>query len=375
MERKSLKTVWKGVILVDKFDKHVKEEVQGYLNKHVHFSQEESQQILSKTINKSSTIKFHGVYYTVVASTIVLIIILSIPLFDTLNFNSNSQSDYFAVEEKETEDNEHIKASLDNIVNGKAIKRSQIMFSNEVTNNLQLSIINNPEKYKLKKASFNYWSKSGEHKDPYSSEEITLALSFQSQQNSYFTQIFKGEINLEDNHKVVEKVGEWNLIPDSKTHSNMEENKYIIAVSEIITNHEKYTVIVQTYNLHDDIDAAPYSKKDILDFTESLKPELAIKNLLEIIPEKTETVLDFQGVSYLTTKEYLHTPSGFPIYKTEVLYADFQEVQEHEFIEFTKDVEGHLYKGTLKLYQAEKDIAGWKAMYSGIISKVGSSNE
>ena len=201
MERKSLKTDWKGVILVDKFDKHVKEEVQGYLNKHVHFSQEESQKIRSKTINKSSTIKFHGVYYTVLASTIVLITILSIQLFDTLNFNSNSQSEYSVVEEKETEDNEHIKASLDNIVNGKANKRSQIMFSNEVTNNLQLSIINNPEKYKLKKASFNYWSKSGEHKDPYSSEEITLALSFQSQQNSYFTQIFKGELNLEDNHK------------------------------------------------------------------------------------------------------------------------------------------------------------------------------
>ncbi len=378
MERKSFKTDWKGVILVDKFDKHVKEEIQGYLNKHVHFSQEESQQIRSKTINKSSTIKFHGVYYTVLASTIVLITILSIPLFDTLNFNSNSQSDYSAVEEKETEDNEHIKASLDNIVNGKAIKRSQKISSNEVKNNLQLSITNNPEKYKLKKTSFNYWLKSGEHKDPYSSEEVTLALSFQSQQNSYFTQIFKGEINLEDNHKVVEKVGEWNLIPDSKTHSNMEENKYIIAVSEIITNHEKYTVIVQTYNLHDDIDAAPYSKKDILDFTESLKPELAIKNFLEIIPEEfqTETVLDFQGVSYLTTKEYLHTPSGLPIYKTEVFYANFHELQQQPgFFEFTKDVEGHLYKGTLKLYKTEKDIAGWKAMYSGVISRVESSNE
>ncbi|WP_274307462.1 hypothetical protein [Solibacillus daqui] len=363
---------------MDKFDKHVKEEVQGYLNKHVHFSQEESQKIRSKTINKSSTIKFHGVYYIVLASTIVLITILSIPLFDTLNFNSNSQSDYSAVEEKETEDNEHIKASLDNIVNGNAIKRSQKMFSNEVTNNLQLSIINNPEKYKLSKASFNYWSKSGEHKDPYSSEQITLALSFQSQQNSYFTQIFKGEINLEGNHKVVEKVGEWNLIPDSKTHSNMEENKYIIAVSEIIIDHEKYTVIVQTYNLHDDIDAAPYSKTDILDFTESLKPELAVKNLLEIIPDEfqTETVLDFQGVSYLTTKEYLHTPSGLPIYKTEVFYTDFDELQQQpDFFEFTKDVEGHLYKGTLKLYRAEKEGDSWKAMYSGVISRVESSNE
>ena len=33
---------------MDKFDKHVKEEVQGYLNKHVHFSREESQQIRRK---------------------------------------------------------------------------------------------------------------------------------------------------------------------------------------------------------------------------------------------------------------------------------------------------------------------------------------
>lgn len=88
---------------------------------------------------------------------------------------------------------------------------------------------------------------------------------------------------------------------------------------------------------------------------------------------QTETILDFQGISYLTTKEYLHTPSGLPIYTTELFYADYHEVSE--FIEFTKDVEGHLYKGTLKLYQAEKDIAAWRGMYSGIISKVESSNE
>lgn len=178
-----------------------------------------------------------------------------------------------SAEEQEIEDNKHIKASLDNVVNGKVNKSNQKFFSSEVTNNLQLAIIKDPEKYKLKKASFNYWSK-----------EITLALSFQSQKNSYFTQIFKGEIDLEDNHEVVEKVGNWSLIPDSNL-SNMEEHKYIIAVSEIMTNHEKYTIIVQTYDLHDDIDAAPYSKTDILNFTESLKPELAVKNLLEIIPK------------------------------------------------------------------------------------------
>ncbi|ATP39998.1 hypothetical protein CSE16_08010 [Solibacillus sp. R5-41] len=88
---------------------------------------------------------------------------------------------------------------------------------------------------------------------------------------------------------------------------------------------------------------------------------------------QTETILDFQGISYLTTKEYLHTPSGLPIYKTKLFYADHLEAPE--FIEFTKDVEGHLYKGTLELYQTEKDIAAWKAMYRGIISKVESSNE
>ncbi|MEO4052901.1 hypothetical protein [Solibacillus sp. CAU 1738] len=268
---------------MDKFDKHVKEEVQGYLNKHVHFSREESQQIRKKTANKSSTKKFHGVYYTVLASAVVLFTILCFPLFKTLNFNSNSQSNYSAVEENETEDNMHIKASLDNMVNGEANKSSRKMFSNEVTNDLQLSIINNPEKYKLKKASFNYWSKSGEYKDSYSSKEITLALSFQSQQNSYFTQIFKGEINLEEHHKVIEKVGNWNLIPDSETSSG--ESKYIIAVSEILVNHEEYTIIVQTYDIHDDFYADPYSKTDILDFIESFQPELAVKNLLAINTE------------------------------------------------------------------------------------------
>ncbi|MER2120310.1 MAG: hypothetical protein ABS935_08585 [Solibacillus sp.] len=80
------------------------------------------------------------------------------------------------------------------------------------------------------------------------------------------------------------------------------------------------------------------------------------------------TVTDSKGVSYLTTEEYLRTPSGLPIYKTELLYSDFYEVQKQEFIEFTKKVEGHLYKGTLKLYRAEKSNDGWKAMYSGIIS-------
>lgn len=284
MERKSFKTDWKGLILVDKFDKQVKEEIQGYLNKYVHFSREESQQILSKIKNKSSTIKFNGVYYTVLAFTIVLITILSIPLFDTLNFNSNSQFNYSAVDERETEDKKRIKASLDNIVNGKVIKRSQKFLSNDVTNDLQLSLINNPAKYNLKKASLNYRSESSEHEDSYSSEEISsLALSFQSQQNSFFTQIFKGEINLEDNHKVIEKVGNWNLIPESETSSG--ENKYIIAVSEILVNHEKYTIIVQTYDLHDDFYATPYSKTEILDFLESLQQKSAVKNLIVINKE------------------------------------------------------------------------------------------
>ncbi|MEG0472016.1 MAG: hypothetical protein RR588_06745 [Solibacillus sp.] len=269
---------------MDKFDKHVKEEVQGYLNKHVHFSREESQQIRSKIASKSSTKKFPGVYYTVLASTIILFTILSVPFLKSLNFNNNSQSDRFAVEEKETEDTKHIKASLDNLVNGKSNERIQKIFSSEVTNDLQRLITNNPEKYKLKKASFNYRANSGEYKDSDSSKEITLALSFQSQENSYFTQIFKGEVSLEDNHKVVEKVGDWNLIPDSETSNG--KNKYIIAVSEIVVNHEEYTIIVQTYDSHDDFYANSYSKTDILDFTESLKPDLAVKNLLEIMPEE-----------------------------------------------------------------------------------------
>ncbi|WP_339199129.1 hypothetical protein MKY27_07525 [Solibacillus sp. FSL R5-0449] len=89
------------------------------------------------------------------------------------------------------------------------------------------------------------------------------------------------------------------------------------------------------------------------------------------------TVLDAQGVSYLTTEENLHTPSGLPIYKTEVYYANLDELrQQPEFFEFKKDVEGHLYKGTLELYQAEIENDGsWKAIYSGVISKVESSNE
>lgn len=278
MVRKFFKIKWKGVMLVDNFDKHVKEEVQEYLNKHVHFSREESQQIRSKITNKSSTKKFHGVYYTVLASAIVLFTILIIPLFDTLNFNSDPKFDYATVAENETED----KSSM----NWEGNNWSQKILSDEEKNNLQLSIINDPEKYKLKKASLNFWKESGEYKDSDSSEQIiSLALSFQSQQNSYFTQIFKGEISLEDHHKVIEKVGDWSLIPDAKTHSNMEENKYTIAVLEIITNNEKYTIIIQTYDLHDDIDAAPYSRTDILNFTESLKPELAVKSLLEIIPK------------------------------------------------------------------------------------------
>ncbi|MEK5184960.1 hypothetical protein [Solibacillus sp. FSL W7-1324] len=89
------------------------------------------------------------------------------------------------------------------------------------------------------------------------------------------------------------------------------------------------------------------------------------------------TVLDSQGVSYLTTEENLRTPTGLPIYKTELYYANLDELrQQPEFFEFKKDVEGHLYKGTLELYQAEIENDGsWKAMYSGVISRVESSNE
>lgn len=82
---------------------------------------------------------------------------------------------------------------------------------------------------------------------------------------------------------------------------------------------------------------------------------------------QTLTVLDSQDVSYLTTKE---------TEVTEVIYADFHEVQEHEFIEFTKEIDGHLYKGTLRLYRGVKQEDGsWKVTYSGVISKVESSNE
>lgn len=259
---------------MDNFDKQVKEEIQGYLNKHVHFSREESQQIRSKTVNKSSTKSFHGVYYTVLAAAIILISILSVPLFKTINFNSNAPADYIAVEEKETNDNKEIKASLDQRVNGNAFKRSRKMLPNEITDKLQLAVINAPEKYRLTKASYNYWSNSGE------SIDITLALSFNSQQNSYFTQIFKGQVKLEDNHKVIEKSGNWKLIPESETSSG--DNKYIIAVSEIVVNQEKYTIIVQTYDIHDDFYANPYSKTDIVNFLESLQLKVAVKNLLEI---------------------------------------------------------------------------------------------
>ena len=267
---------------MDQFDKHVKEEVQGYLNKHVHFSQEEGQQIRRKTTYKSPTKKFHGFYYIVLASTIVLLTVLSIPLFETLNFKSPPQFDSALVGENETEDK---IASLDDVVNGKGTNRSQ-MISDEARNNLKQSIITNPEKVQLRTASVNYWRPRGEYKDADSWESITLALSFQSQQNSYFTQVFKGEVNLEDNHEVIEKVGDWSLIPYSETHSNTQENKYIIAVSEVITNHETYTIIVQTYDLHDDSEADPYSKTDILSFTESLKRELAVEKLIEITTEE-----------------------------------------------------------------------------------------
>ncbi|MBD8036943.1 hypothetical protein H9635_09320 [Solibacillus sp. A46] len=262
---------------MDNFDKQVKEEIQGYLDKHVHFSREESQQIRSKTVNKSSTKSFHGVYYTVLAAAIILISILSVPLFKTINFNSNTPADYIVVEEKETNDNKEIKASLDQRVNGNAFKRSRQMLPNEITDKLQLAVINAPEKYRLTEASYNYWSNSGE------SIDITLALSFNSQQNSYFTQIFKGQVKLEDNHKVIEKSGNWKLIPESETSSG--DNKYIIAVSEIVVNQEKYTIIVQTYDIHDDFYANPYSKTDIVNFLESLQLKVAVKNLLEINTE------------------------------------------------------------------------------------------
>lgn len=260
-------------MLMDNFDKHVKEEVHGYLNKHVHFSQEESQQILSKISNKSSTKKFKGVYYVVLASSIVLFTILSIQLYDILNFNSGPKLEYATVAGNENDNK--------NNMNREGIFRSQIMLSDGEKNNLQLSIIHNPEKYKLGKASLNYRKENNENKDSNSSEEgITLALSFQSHHNSFFTQIFKGEINLEANHKVVENTGNWKLIPDSEKSSG--ENKYIIAVSEILMNHEVYTIIVQTYDIHDDFYANQYSKTDLLDFIESLKPEIAVKSLLEM---------------------------------------------------------------------------------------------
>jgi hypothetical protein len=262
---------------VDKFDKHVKEEVRGYLNKHVHFSLEERQEIRRRTANKSTTKKFHVVYYSVFASAVVLLMILSYPLVKTLNFNGNSPLEEPAVAVNDSEDN-NMNASLDSVVSGKdTINRSREMFSNETTNNLQLSITNNPEMYKLTKASLNTRSTSGKYN---SSKEISLGLSFQSKQNSFYTQIFKDEISLEDHHPVIEKIGNWSLIPESESPSDSQENKYTIAVSEVFIDHETYTIIVQTYDIHNDTYANPYSKTEILDFVESLQPESAIKNIL-----------------------------------------------------------------------------------------------
>jgi len=267
---------------MDEFDKHVKEELQGYLNKHVHFSREESEQILRKTANKSLTKKIHGVYYAVLASAVVLITIQGLLLLNDFNFTSNTQSDFFVETEKETKDGGHIDTSLDTIVNGKVNSGSRKFLSDEATNDLQQTIIDDPEKYKLEKASL-YYRSSGDYKDSYSSMGITLALSIQSQQNSYYTQIFKDKIHLEENHMVIEKVGDWNLIPESESSSG--EMKYAIAVSEVLVNDEVYTIIVQTYDIHDDFYADPYSKTDFLDFLESLQPELAVKNLIAINTE------------------------------------------------------------------------------------------
>ncbi|GLC88038.1 hypothetical protein [Lysinibacillus piscis] len=249
---------------MDKFDQHVKEEVQGYLHKHVYFSHEESEQIRSKTANTRSRKKFQGVYYTVLVSAVVLFTVLSIPVFKTLNFDNNSDTAYFAIGE--------------NSINGKHLEKGQEMLSTKVINELQQSIINHPEKYKLQKASLNYWSKSGDDKDTYSSKEITLSLSFQSQKNSYFTQVFEGDIELESQFKVLEKVGDWQLIPETQKPSD--ENNYVIAALELLVNQKKYTIIVQTYDIHDDFYANPYSKTELLEFIESLQPELAVKALL-----------------------------------------------------------------------------------------------
>ena len=39
--------------------------------------------------------------------------------------------------------------------------------------------------------------------------------------------------------------------------------------------------------------------------------EIELKDDYHYTEFQTETILDFQGISYLTTKEYLHTPSGY----------------------------------------------------------------
>jgi hypothetical protein len=107
--------------------------------------------------------------------------------------------------------------------------------------------------------------------------EKELYLSFQSQNNIYYTQIIKGEVDVNQNHKEIVSSGNWGLVPDSTTTAKHEEKKYIIALSEVFVNNEKYSIIVQTYEIETDTYGTPYLKTEIQNFIQSLQPEFAIK--------------------------------------------------------------------------------------------------
>ncbi|SFC40633.1 hypothetical protein SAMN05443252_103253 [Bacillus sp. OV322] len=157
------------------------------------------------------------------------------------------------------------KNRLESLHIGGSNKISNKIFTEIKKRELQNEITNRSDEYKIVNAGLT------------SNPTHTLYFSLNGNNNHFYIQIFKGHLDLHNNHKIIEKQEKWSLVPESQLSNKPQQKKYIIAVSEITYKNNPYTIIIQSYDIQTDSYATPYTKAEILNFANAIQLDAIIK--------------------------------------------------------------------------------------------------
>ncbi|OIK13755.1 hypothetical protein [Bacillus sp. MUM 13] len=157
------------------------------------------------------------------------------------------------------------KNRLESLHIGRSNKISNKIFTETKKRELQNEITNRSDEYKIVNAGLT------------SNPTHTLYFSLNGNNNHFYIQIFKGHLDLRNNHQIIEKQEKWRLIPEPQLSIEPQQKKYIIAVSEMNYKNNPFTIIIQSYDVQTDSYATPYTKAEILNFANALQADAILK--------------------------------------------------------------------------------------------------